>query len=431
MSTPIPKAGQPLDANYDWVEMIFRPRAMEDQPVSDERKEYLLSLMTSEERLEYDSTDDAITHNRLVDTNRIVTEYERRRGLNPLVNPSTCSHHDGEPFSCDECTSLNERSEKPEGYHFTYPMDRGIAYMDQVVTYSRPVNRGHFPCMFLVHEWTWRSNSHTLRERLVTALLNLATDESGWTAHVHDSAKLAQWRDEVLGRVPSWYSEAGFSGAMLDYAERELADKADIFAKHGGVVSVFDGAGVVFKRDVGDTVLLKSVKETLDALEDRLRAGGLIPEQPQQRTAAVEGEHSVYVLNIVDPSMWPLVYGKTLALRDRTINLAEALGSIGGGLVLPNEASVGLPRFYSSKYQWLPAEVELHGEIPKITSYINNLHPVDDAGVYTLIEELIQEVGQPRSPDSRPFPSGMPRTSVRSRGGWKTAQRRRAHEYRV
>jgi len=44
---------------------------------------------------------------------------------------------------------------------------------------------------------------------------------------------------------------------------------------------------------------------------------------------------------------------------------------------------------YSQHFQWLPCTVDISGKHAKITSYINNLHPIKYKGLYGLIERVI------------------------------------------
>lgn len=49
--------------------------------------------------------------------------------------------------------------------------------------------------------------------------------------------------------------------------------------------------------------------------------------------------------------------------------------------------------FWSSRYQWLPCDVKfIEGDAVRITSYINNLHPVTHARLYSVLEKIIWRV---------------------------------------
>lgn len=95
------------------------------------------------------------------------------------------------------------------------------------------------------------------------------------------------------------------------------------------------------------------------------------------------------VLDLVHPSLWPLVYGLSRLIPDRQISLDDALDYCGAGLIIPSPdkpdlhapGDVFLQRSenqaVSERFQWLPCDVDLTGDQPRITSCINNLHPID------------------------------------------------------
>lgn len=113
------------------------------------------------------------------------------------------------------------------------------------------------------------------------------------------------------------------------------------------------------------------------------------------------------VLDIVHPSLWPLVYGKTRVLPDKTIGVDDCLQHCGMGVTLPAllpqrsamqgnwteevmaEIGDGPSIDCSGRFQWLPCDVSLDAGRAKIASYINNVHPVNDAALYPVIESFI------------------------------------------
>lgn len=125
------------------------------------------------------------------------------------------------------------------------------------------------------------------------------------------------------------------------------------------------------------------------------------------------------VLDLVHPSLYPLVYGRTRVFEDEVVGVEDAIDKWAGkGEVIPQlESDRGPPRpvwrldmstlggsdadggvaatidssFWSAKYQWLPSNVELRQDgSARFTSYINNLHPVKHRDVYGTIEKLIE-----------------------------------------
>jgi hypothetical protein len=108
------------------------------------------------------------------------------------------------------------------------------------------------------------------------------------------------------------------------------------------------------------------------------------------------------VQDLVHPSMYPLVYGRSRGFQAEHVGVTDAITHWAGkGNVVPKTeyGSTGSafrfgdgipPHFWSDTYQWLPANVAF-GEDGKVkfTSYINNLHPNKYPDIYRTIEKLI------------------------------------------
>ena len=111
------------------------------------------------------------------------------------------------------------------------------------------------------------------------------------------------------------------------------------------------------------------------------------------------------VLDLVHPSLFPLLYGRSRILSSGTVELQDCTDFIGKGEVIstPDDSEILFdkskgtygywggtdPKFWSKAFQWLPCDVVFAGNDIKITSYINNLHPVLYADLYSVIEKFI------------------------------------------
>lgn len=76
-------------------------------------------------------------------------------------------------------------------------------------------------------------------------------------------------------------------------------------------------------------------------------------------------------------------------LQGGRVGLQDCLDSCGKGAIAP-EQTIESDR-YSSRFQWLPTEVNFTGTAPdvKITSYINNLHPSHHISLYSTISKIM------------------------------------------
>lgn len=113
------------------------------------------------------------------------------------------------------------------------------------------------------------------------------------------------------------------------------------------------------------------------------------------------------VLDLVHPSMYPLVYGRSRVFKEECVGVEDAIEKWAGkGDIIDKETSSAVPgawrvyqpisnnvppNFWSETYQWLPSNIAFQddGSI-KFTSYINNLHPRKYPEIYRAIESLIQ-----------------------------------------
>lgn len=201
---------------------------------------------------------------------------------------------------------------------------------------------------------------------------------------VFNKEVIANWKSELSGD-----DSLDISEAMFEYIIAELQHRAKDF-QQTGLYTVFNGD--VVKSDVA---IPESTKESLKKAVARLEK--MTPKDWHP------GSNET-VLDLVHPSLFPLVYGRSRVLGDRTIALEECLSASGSGDVLnfptwtcytgravyddwrnPRTADR-----YSGRFQWLPCEVEfaLDSRV-KITSYINNLHPGRHRALYGLVEEII------------------------------------------
>ena len=98
------------------------------------------------------------------------------------------------------------------------------------------------------------------------------------------------------------------------------------------------------------------------------------------------------VLDLVHPSIYPLVYGQTKILPSGTVNLENCFHFCGQGETLPRPNNDGDYR-WSKTFQWLPADfnVPQGTDKVKITSYINNMHPQKHPELYSVIEDVVSK----------------------------------------
>ncbi|KAL1405611.1 hypothetical protein Q8F55_009250 [Vanrija albida] len=238
----------------------------------------------------------------------------------------------------------------------------------------------------------WRSNTMVPSELSMLWFMNAITDKPEWARKVHDGQITNNWWAELQDFVakakeqagdsysyPDYNLKFGFGRKMWNYCLAELKEKAEILAKTGAV-SICDGAAAAIKAD---GLVPPDVKAMLRAAAAKFEN---VPDSEKDWHPISEGR----VLDLVHPSLFPLVYGTTRIVSDKPLNLSNALDAYGSGEVI--EKDTGSAPFYSCDFQWLPAEVKFSartGEV-KFDSYINNAHPVHNADLYTAVEGVLK-----------------------------------------
>lgn len=151
---------------------------------------------------------------------------------------------------------------------------------------------------------------------------------------------------------------------------------------------VFDNDTCVVKSDVSiPSSLKKAIRDAVGPLEN-------VPQDEKDWHPGSDGK----VLDLVHPSLFPLVYGLSRVLPQGTANLKDSLETCGGGVVIPIPKLRPWPYcdinsdLWSYRFQWLPCNVEFpDGKTAKIISYINNLHPIRNSKLYAIIEKFISK----------------------------------------
>ncbi|KAI4729148.1 hypothetical protein E4T49_03003 [Aureobasidium sp. EXF-10728] len=236
----------------------------------------------------------------------------------------------------------------------------------------------------------WGIEPLTVRERNMMQVVNAITDKPDWRTKVFDDTILAKWRAEAITEEGQ-----GFTEKMFDYCVAELQDKAGQH-RENDLIAVLDSEWAVVKSD---SIISGELKEELK------KAIAPLEEVPADAKDWHPGSNE-QVLDLVHPSLFPLIYGRSRILPDSTMGLEDCIQNSGKGEIVPIPsdddcklgqqihwlATVGQGQtdYWSNRFQWLPSNVAFtEGDGVKITSYINNLHPVHHRAIYPVIEKFI------------------------------------------
>lgn len=134
---------------------------------------------------------------------------------------------------------------------------------------------------------------------------------------VFDETIAEKWKAEALGTEGRDVTQK-----MVDYITEELRHKTKSF-KETGTVSVFNGD--VVKSDVS---ISTSLKESLQAAARDLEN---VPEKYKDWHPGSDEK----ALDLVHPSLFPLIYGRSRVLEDRFVGLDDCMENCGKGVIIP------------------------------------------------------------------------------------------------
>ncbi|ELR05446.1 hypothetical protein VC83_03609 [Pseudogymnoascus destructans] len=258
------------------------------------------------------------------------------------------------------------------------------------------------------------ANSELLpvREVFMMVLMDRLSDKVGWHKKVFDEEIVSKWRKEALeqpeDKLFSQVVEAKGGGikvsmprtriiseAAFDYCIKELREKAAHFQRTG-LIPTLDSAGNTIVKS--DTVVTPELQKDLRSAFDQLRAD-------QASDVDWHPRSDEKVQDLVHPSMYPLIFGKSNFFQEEVVGVSDAIELWAGkgepararksDSLDPNRSygqeGDGIPlEFWSDTYQWLPANLAFQEDgTVKFTSYINNLHPKKYPSIYRTIEKLI------------------------------------------
>jgi hypothetical protein len=253
-----------------------------------------------------------------------------------------------------------------------------------------------------IREWFQEPNI-TARELAMLSFMDKITDKPTWSTDVFDDKATSQLYQEALrSRL--------ISPKTWDWCLSELQDMARIFQSNGRVL-VYNLGVAICKSDVMvDEETRNVIKDELSVLESSF------PSDAATLDSLFDTPRQIH--RLVDPLLYPLIYGKSRVLTEgEIVPLDDMFQHISKCNIAPNIPVVGLHLLHhtplaspsgwemhrqrglswSTNFQRLPCEVAFlksSGTGVRITSYINGLHPRSH-GLYHAIEKLISTSIEP------------------------------------
>ncbi|CRG86737.1 hypothetical protein PISL3812_03748 [Talaromyces islandicus] len=221
-------------------------------------------------------------------------------------------------------------------------------------------------------------------------LINEFTDKDAWVYKALEEEFMEAWKNNIL-------KQGDVTPKMADWLLDELKFKAIVAKRTEYSISVFNGDVVK-----SNCQIMGNLQQDLAVAIKSLERG--LASFSEYRLVTERRE-----FDYVHPSFFPIVFGETRCLRDRTIGLDDAVDAMGQGEVIPvpkdpgpsrkdlswniaSRSDIG-PRPYSSRFQWLPSDIHFRPDgTCYFSSYINNIHPKRNRHFYGMFEKTLDKI---------------------------------------
>ncbi|KIO34030.1 hypothetical protein M407DRAFT_227251 [Tulasnella calospora MUT 4182] len=198
---------------------------------------------------------------------------------------------------------------------------------------------------------------------------HIRSKPSWWTKYKDETIR-NKWKAEAL-QTP--VSGEKLLGPEVDYILDELAGYERMRDDQSCFNRIYESDSLISQD------LLERLKAAVKVLED-------VPEDQKDWHPRSDGQ----VLDLVHPSLYPIVYGRTLGYP-KEIRREDRKAVDSQLVVVPNSDVTSHEKWsLSEKFAWLPTDFEIaeDGSSSKTVSYINNLHP-SHTELYSVIEALV------------------------------------------
>ena len=157
-----------------------------------------------------------------------------------------------------------------------------------------------------------------------------------------------------------------------------------------------------------EATIVKSDTAVPSELRNALRAAAARLEDVPDHLKDWHPGSNDQVLDLLHPSLFPLIYGRTKVLPTGTVPLEDCVefaetGERTKAVTVSKTSTSILKRKASSwdeddedymaawdEFQWLPSDVHFKADgSVKISSYVNNLHPAHHQNLYKVLEQMV------------------------------------------
>ncbi|KAG8912587.1 hypothetical protein FRC00_004197, partial [Tulasnella sp. 408] len=216
----------------------------------------------------------------------------------------------------------------------------------------------------------------TLQDLKLQAMSYSLRSKPSWWTKYKDEAIRSKWKAEALA-APTIGPDRILE-PEVDYVLDELAGYEKLRDEATGIQQS------CFTRIYeSDTLIPPDLR---DRLKEAVKVLENVPDAQKDWHPRSDGQ----VLDLVHPSLYPIVYGRTLRYPEGT-KPAERKTEDFKPVIAPDQSvTPGEDWSFSDKFAWLSTDFKISedGSSAKAVSYINNLHP-SHTELYSIIEALV------------------------------------------
>ncbi|KAJ7638379.1 hypothetical protein FB45DRAFT_1023175 [Roridomyces roridus] len=215
-------------------------------------------------------------------------------------------------------------------------------------------------------EMSWGPPPRTLAELRMYGLSWAIRSKPEWQRKITDATIMEKWRQEALDQQENTPVEQKMTPKMINFVLTELEAYARLSDPVLGIESgPFDA--IWYSDRLIPMQVSQRLREAIIELED-------VPEELKDWHPRSNRQ----VLDLVHPSLYPVLYGRTLLSSGSPVQPPAAL---------PDFAA---EHSLSTRFCWLPSDfrIDSDGTAKLISPYINNLHPKHTC-LYQLVESIV------------------------------------------
>ncbi|KAK6331465.1 hypothetical protein TWF730_004547 [Orbilia blumenaviensis] len=245
------------------------------------------------------------------------------------------------------------------------------------------------PRTFYPHPLTDLGAPLTYREQRLRAFTCAVRNKPNWTSKVLNRSIFVKWLREARA------ADSEYSGDILVWDSDDVNFVWQELNNYYNYVEALRAYGCMVEPDVdcvwrADGVVPEELRQEL------INAVATLENVPDHQKDWHPGSNG-QVLDLVHPSLWPIIYGRSISLEDGKIITAPLEARRTSETTFESDypdsddSETSEASTYSDKFCWLPSEFKISsdGKETKIASYINNLSSMEQQDLfYPILEKL-------------------------------------------